>query len=238
MGFIEKVAAELVKSVAKDAAIGALDATVKAVDNAGKGIKNASNTVGGVIDKTFGDKETRHYRKEQKYLSKNPDRTYLIIQKENVKKDNFCVYDTGENVKYYVQGKKSLNNGKINLQLLNANRYLIGTIKKTFMSFRTPVFHENNPADYLIEIGGQQVANLKTRISSNQENYEIEPFGWIVRGSILKWDFTIMDGETEVVHISKRRGYDNPTYILDFSNKQFEIIGLMIVLAIICRERI
>jgi len=25
---------------------------------------------------------------------------------------------------------------------------------------------------------------------------------------------------------------------LDFSNKQFEIIGLMIVLAIICRERI
>ena len=57
MGFIEQVAAELVKSVAKDAAIGALDATVKAVDNAGKGIKNASNTVGGVIDKTFGDKE-------------------------------------------------------------------------------------------------------------------------------------------------------------------------------------
>ena len=64
MGFIEKVAAELVKSVAKDAAIGALDATVKAVDNAGKAVR-IQCTVGGVIDKTFGDKETRHYRKEQ-----------------------------------------------------------------------------------------------------------------------------------------------------------------------------
>lgn len=231
MGFIEKVAAEVVKGVAKDAAS-------KAVDSAGKGIKHARDSVGGVIDKTFGDKETRHYRKEQKYLSKNSDKTCLIIQKANIKQDSFCVYDTDENVKYYVQGRNSSNNGKVNLQLLNANRILVGTIKKTFMSFRSPIFHESNPADYIIEIGGQQVANLKTALSSNHEYYVVEPYGWIVKGSILKWDFTVMNGENNVVHLSKRKGYDSPTYILDFSDQQYELIGLMIILAIICREKI
>ena len=89
MGFIEKVAAAVVKGVVEDAAISALDATVKVADNAGKGIKAAGDSIGSVIDKTLGDKETRHYRKEQKYLSKNSDRTCLIIQKESVKKDIF-----------------------------------------------------------------------------------------------------------------------------------------------------
>ena len=238
MGFIEKVAAAVVKGVVEDAAISALDATVKVADNAGKGIKAAGDSIGSVIDKTLGDKETRHYRKEQKYLSKNSDRTCLIIQKESVKKDIFNVYDINENVKYYVQGRNSSGKGKVNLQLLDANGFLIGTIKKKFMSLRTPVFHENNPADYVIEIGGQQIANLKTKISTNRENYEVEPYGWIVKGSILKWDFTVIDGENEIVHISKRRGYDIPTYILDFLDERLELIGLMVVLAIICRERI
>ena len=235
MGLIEKVATAVVKGVVEDAAIGALDVTIKAVDGAGKGIKAAGDAVGGVIDKTFGDKDTRHYRKEQKYLSKNPDSTYLIIQKENIKRDIFSVYDTDENVRYFVQGKLSSNKSKVNLQLLDANKLPIGTVKKTFMSLRAPVFHESNPADYIIEIRGQQTATLKTKLSTKQENYEIEPYDWIVKGSILKWDFTVMDGEDEIVHISKRKGYDSPTYILDFPNRQHEVIGLMIVLTIICR---
>ena len=99
-----------------------------------------------------------------------------------------------------------------------------------------PVFHESSPADYQIEIDGERVATLKTKLSLNQENYEVEPYGWIVKGNILKWDFTVLDGENEIVHISKRKGYDSPTYILDFPNPDHEIIGLLIVLAIICRE--
>ena len=66
MGIIDKVATAIVKDAAATAAIGALDA-------ADKGVK----AIGEKIDKTFGDKATRHYRKEQKYLSKNPDRAHI-----------------------------------------------------------------------------------------------------------------------------------------------------------------
>ena len=227
MGFIVDVMAKAVEGIAKDAA---LNAGVHAIDGVQKGIQAIDDTVGKVV----GDKETRHYRREQKYLSKNPDSTYLIIQKGNIHKDIFSIYDSKERVKYYVQGKITKNN--INLQLMDSQKQHIGSVKKTFLSLRAPVFHESKPADYSIEIGGMQVATLKTRLSVKSEDFEIEPYGWIIKGSILKWEFTVNDKDVEIVHISKRKGYDNPTYILDFPNKQHEIIGLLIVLTLICRE--
>ncbi len=223
MGIIDKVATAIVKDAAANAAIGALDA-------ADKGVK----AIGEKIDKTFGDKATRHYRKEQKYLSKNPDSTYLIIQKTNVRKDIFSIYDRDENEKYYVHGK--LSSANVNLQLYDQRNQRIGTVKKNLISLRAPVFHESKPADYEIEIYGEKVATLKTKLSTNRENYEIIPYGWIVKGSILKWDFTVNDGDQEIVHISKRKGYDSPTYILDFPHEKDEIIGLLLVLTLICRE--
>ena len=223
MGIIDKVATAIVKDAAANAAIGALDA-------ADKGVK----AIGEKIDKTFGDKATRHYKKEQKYLSKNPDSTYLIIQKTNVRKDIFSIYDRDENEKYYVHGKLSSTN--VNLQLYDRSNQRIGAVKKNLISLRAPVFHESKPADYVIEIYGEKVATLKTKLSTNRENYEIIPYGWIIKGSILKWDFTVTDGDQEIVHISKRKGYDSPTYILDFPHEKDEIIGLLIVLTLICRE--
>ena len=223
MGIIDKVATAIVKDAAATAAIGALDA-------ADKGVK----AIGEKIDKTFGDKATRHYRKEQKYLSKNPDSTYLIIQKTNVRKDSFSIYDRDENEKYYVHGK--LSSGNVNLQLYDRNNQRIGAVKKNLISLRAPVSHESKPADYVIEIYGEKVATLKTRLSTNRENYEISPYGWIIKGSILKWDFTVNDGDQGIVHICKRKGYDSPTYILDFPHEKDEIIGLLIVLTLVCRE--
>lgn len=234
MGLIDKIASAVVTDLIEDAAIGALGATVKAIESVEKGADAVSGAVNKVVDKTLGDKATRHYRREQRYLSKNADSTHLIIQKTSVKKDLFSIYDIDEEIVYNVHGR--LSTGKVNLQLFDAEGTLIGTIKKTAISLRMPVFHESSPADYQIEIDGERIATLKTKLSLNQENYEVEPYGWIVKGNILKWDFTVLDGEDEVVHISKRKGYDSPTYILDFPNPEHEIIGLLIVLAIICRE--
>lgn len=234
MGLIDKIASAVVTDLIEDAAIGALGATVKAVETVGKGAEAVTGAVNRAVDKTLGDKATRHYRKELKYLSKNPENMHLIIQKTSLKKDIFSIYDTNEEAVFSVHGR--LSTAKVNLQLFDSQGDLIGTIKKTAISLRMPVFHESKPADYQIEIDGERVATLKTKLSLNQENYEIEPYGWIVKGNILKWDFTVLDGEDEIVHISKRKGYDSPTYILDFPNPNHEIIGLLIVLAIICRE--
>ena len=120
--------------------------------------------------------------------------------------------------------------------LLDADRIPVGTVKKTILALRAPVFHESKPANYSIDIDGQYVATLKTKLSTSKENYEIEPFGWMIKGSVFKWDFTVFDGENEIVHISKRKGYDSPTYIIDFQHEENEIVGLLVVLTLICRE--
>ena len=217
MGLIKDAMAQAIGNVAKGAVI---DAAADVLDGAQKGIK----AVGDAVDKTFGDKDVRHYRKEQKYLAKNADSTYLIIQKANVKQDIFSIYDVEEVVKYYVQGKLSSKAEKVNLKLLDDQKKVLASVRKAAMTLRAPVFHESKPADYILEVQGRQIAKLKTKLSLSREDYEIEPYGWTVKGSILKWDFTVYDGDTQIVHISRRKGYDSPTYILDFPNSQHELI--------------
>ena len=231
---ISRAAADIVEDVAINAVVGTAEVVTKGVQKGKEIADGVSTGVGKFVDATLGDKDTRHYRREQKYLSKSPDSTYLIIQKTNFKKDLFSIYNPDESIKYYVQGKLSSKN--IRLSLLDSDKKPIANVSKTMLSLRMPVFHESKPADYVLEIEGEQVATLKTKLSAKMENYEIEPYGWTVKGNILKWDFTVNDGEEEIVHISKRKGYDAPTYIIDFPHEKYELIGLLIVLTLICRE--
>lgn len=231
---VSRAAANIVEDVAINAVVGTADAVSKGVQKGVKIADSVSSGVSKVVDATLGDRDTRHYRREQKYLSKSPDSTYLIIQKTNMKKDIFSIYDADENIRYYVQGRLSSKN--IRLSLLNSDKNPVANVSKTMLSLRMPVFHESKPADYVLEIQGEQVATLKTKLSATMENYEIEPYGWTVKGNILKWDFTVNDEDDEIVHISKRKGYDTPTYIIDFPHEKYELIGLLIVLTLICRE--
>lgn len=244
MGIIKDVAVGTVKHVVKkEVTYAAVDAAVKATEGLTKAavvVGVATATVGSAIDKTvnatIGDKETRHNRKEQRYLSSKKESNCLIIQKVNQKKELFSICDIDGNVKYYVSGKLSSDPQKVNLILLDKKRCKVASVKKKAFSVRMPLFHERTPADYAIEIGGENVAVLKTKPSKHLEDYEIVPYGWVVKGSVLKWDFRILDGDFERVHISQRSGYSTPTYIIDFPDDQYELIGLMIVLTLICRE--
>jgi len=244
VGIVKNIAVGAVKHVVKEkATYMALDAAEKAVEGIEKGayvVGAASVTVASAVDKTvnatIGDKETRHNRKEQRYLSSKKESTCLFIQKVSQKKELFSICGIDGCVKYYVSGKLSSDPKKVNLLLLDNKHHKVASVKKRVFSARMPLFHEKSPADYIIEIRGVQAAVLKTKPSAHLEDYEIVPFGWVVKGSVLKWDFRVLDGDFEVVHISKRSGYSTPTYIIDFSDNQYEVIGLMIVLTLICRE--
>ena len=230
MGLIDKVTTALVKDALSNAAEGALDVTIKAMDKAG----NATQAVGSVVEKTIGDTATRHYKKEQKYMDAMPDKTILIIQKNESKQKKFSVYNRDEELMYYVQGK---NDGdKVNLHLYNVSKKECGTVKKSMLAVRNPLFHENKPADYVIEINGYKTATLKTKRVSDREKYEIQPQGWTIKSKIFQWDFSIISVEDELIHVSRRKGYDNPTYIIDFEDPKYEIIGLLITLTLISRE--
>lgn len=238
MSIIGEIVSKAVSNIVEDTAISTLAKTVdvvSAVAKKGKRITNGvSDGVGRVVESTIGDKETRHYRKEKRYLRKSANSTYLIIQKSNAPNDCFSIYDSDELIKYFAQEKKSSK--FFRLSLLGPDMQLLGTVRKTALSIRTPVFHESSPADYLLEIMGEKVGALKTKLSASKENYVVEPFGWIIKGNILKWDFTVNNGDEIIAHISRRKGYKNPTFIIDYPKEENEIIGLLIILTLICRE--
>ena len=233
MGIIKDIAVHEAKKFVKTSAIGL------AVDVAGKGIEAAGAVYDGVnkvIDATLGDKETRHNRKEQKYLAKTVENTHLFIKATAVKNQIFNICDDNDTIKYYVKGKLPKGSKKVRLTLLDAEKEPIANVTKAMIALRNPIFHENDPANYRIEINGEEAATLKTKFSYATETYEIIPQNWKVRGNILKWEFGVYDGERQIVHITKRKGYETPTFIIDFDDEEHELLGLMIVLTLICRE--
>ena len=44
------------------------------------------------------------------------------------------------------------------------------------------------------------------------------------------------DEQGVIIHASKRKGYDAPTYILDFQQEGDELVSLMLMLILISRE--
>lgn len=230
MGLIDKVTTALVKDALSNAAEGALDVTIKAMDKAG----NATETLGNIVEKTIGDAATRHYKKEQKYMDSMPGKLHLIIQRGESRRKKFSVYNRNEELMYYVQGKD--DGDKVNLHLYNSSNKECGSVKKAMLAVRNPLFHENKPADYLIEERGYKTTTLKTKRVSDREKYEIQPQGWTIKTKVFQWDFSIMCGEKELIHVSRRKDYDRPTYIIDFEDPKYEILGLLITLTLISRE--
>ncbi len=232
MGILKDLAVDQAKKFVKTAAVGlAIDVAEKGLDAAGKTVDGVSR----IVDATLGDKETRHNRKEQRYLDKAAE-NILFIKETGVKKEIFDIYNAEGNVKYYVKGKLPKNAKNVRLTLLDAEKQPIASVAKSILALRTPLFHESDPANYRIEISGEEAGTLKTKWSAATEAYEVDPYGWIVKGNFLKWDFSVSDGECQIAHISRRSGYEAPTYIIDFSDEEHELIGLMIVLTLICRE--
>lgn len=190
--------------------------------------------IGSAIAKHKDNKAAKHYHKEKAYMSKKKDNVCLIIQR--MRKDSFTIFDTDQKVRYYAQGLVSPKNSKPVLQLQVPERKTIGIIRKEKMSNRSAVFHETNPADYLIEANGQQLATIKTVLTTGKELYAIDPYGWTITGKRFGGDYSVNNESDVVAHLSKRKGYDVETYILDFPVESQEIIALMTALTIICIE--
>lgn len=228
------VAASKVADGAGKAAKAVSTGASKAVAATSKAAKVASTATGKAIDTVFGDAENRHYKKEQRYLKKNKKNTHFFIQKSDSGDKVFLIYDINQEKAYTVKGL--VVSKQIDFNLLDAEDNVVGSVHKKALSLRMPIFHEGNPADFIISYGDSLTAILKTRFSTKRENYEIAPFGWVIKGSVLKRDFTINNGDIVIAHVSKRKGYNVPTYIIDFDNPEVEVISLLIIIPLICCE--
>ena len=173
-----------------------------------------------------------------KYLSKNPDSIHLFIKKTSESRNVFKVFDKDDVLVYRVNGSLFGEKKRINLKLLDGEKNRIGEIKQSLIAKRSIMFHENNPADYVITIGTDQVATVKTTMPKKGVRYEVVPQGWHVKSSAIKYELTMIDQhKNEIAHISERSGYDCRTYILDFPDGYNAELILSIMITLACREK-
>lgn len=83
-----------------------------------------------------------------------------------------------------------------------------------------------------IEIGGRVVGTIRKKFTLFSENYEVDYRGWDVEGNFLGWDYKVMQGDMEIMSISKEVLNWTDTYTLRYSSPANEIPGLLLVLAI------
>lgn len=215
----------------------AATATKNAVVDAKTSVEGFIDNAGAVVDKaleaTVGDKDTRHYRKELRYLSKIAHCPSVIIQKVDDGEDIFRIYDTAEVLLYRVTG--DLSKGKYWLSVLDSDDGLVGDIYKSQQTKRAPIFHESRPVNYVVEIMGEQASIMKTKLTKGKaKEYDIEPQGWVVQDQ--KNDISLVSAEGIVIHGSRRKGYNVPTYILDFQQEGNELVSLLLMITLIARE--
>ena len=214
------------------AAVAAKNAAVDAKDFIDGAAEETRAAVDRALEATVGDKDTRHYRRELRYLSKISHCPGIIIQKVDSEEDIFRIYDTTEVFLYSIRG--ALTQDDFFLSVVDENDWPVGNIYKSKQTNRAPVFHESRPVNYVVEIMGEQ-AVLKTKLTRGKaKEYDIEPYGWEVQAQ--KKNLSISNEQGVIVHCSKRTGYDAPTYILDFQQEGRESIGLLLMLVLIARE--
>ena len=83
-----------------------------------------------------------------------------------------------------------------------------------------------------IIIGGRIMGTIRKKFTLLRQNYEVDYLGWNVEGDFLGWDYRVMDGEREILSISKEWLALSDTYTLTIHNPADEIPALLLVLAI------
>lgn len=209
-----------VKGLATDAAMTALSATVDAADRGTK-----------ALSKLLGDPNERTLKQEEKYLAKVNGQQIFFIQKD-AKPHYAYIISSHEGEERYLISKKAIS-ATVDLKFSDAHKNQLASIHKTFFAKRNNLLHEIQPANYSIEVNGQPWATVKTKLSTEHTPFEVEPFGWPIKGNSLKWEYTILNGEQELAHISRRPGYSHTTFILDFTDPAFEVYAALISLALI-----
>jgi uncharacterized protein YxjI len=85
---------------------------------------------------------------------------------------------------------------------------------------------------FIVEIDGQQVAEIVTKITLLKPKYYIEGPGWEGTGRILEHDYSVMDGGDVIASIHKKWMSWGDSYEIDIDDPENEVFALAVVLAI------
>lgn len=225
MGIIDDFGKKIVKNTVLLTAMSAIEAADK-----------RKREKGMHVGQIYVDSKDSRYKSERQYLSQSPESTYFIIQRLNHGNELFKIYDKQTSEIYHVKGQPVHRN--IRLQLYDKNNHKIGSVREKILNVKMMLDEQMYPADFIIKTGFMDSIELKSILypTNRTEELKIEPYGWHIGGKFIGYDYTIKNGDIEIAHIVKRKGYDMETYFLDFLDESMGIIVLLIFLAMIVKD--
>lgn len=139
--------------------------------------------------------------------------------------DSYDVYEESGEARYEVRSALFSLGHQIHVYDKQADetRAEVGCIRQKLLTL-LPTFE--------IEIGGRVVGTVRKRFTLLRQAYEVDYRGWNVDGDFLGWDYRVMQGDLEIMSISKEIWNWSDSYTLRYHNPANEIPGLLLVLAI------
>ena len=201
------------------------------------------------IDKAIvnfmGDKDHVHQSKFAEKINtlqeQDDTAVYIFLKKERHSwTDEFQVFDSEQNPIYQVKGTALSVKRVIHVYDMDGDE--LGYVKESLVSLRSPVSPEKlankiallplSPYDCDIVIGGKKVGHFSSDVSITNRNYILEPLGWKAECDYLGGNIKIFSKKGRPILSMPAQSRWRGFYALKISKPKYELMALLIVLAI------
>ncbi|MBQ9970317.1 MAG: LURP-one-related family protein, partial [Oscillospiraceae bacterium] len=132
----------------------------------------------------------------------------LIKQRVFSWTDSYDVYDETGIPKYYVKAEFFSFGHQIHIYDKRTGEELGSVHQKLFTLLPT----------FELVMGGRTVGVIRKRFTLFRQSYEVDYRGWEVDGDFMGWDYRVMQGDLEIMSISKELFNWGDTYGLYYQN--------------------
>lgn len=146
----------------------------------------------------------------------------LIKQRVFSWTDSYDVYDETGAPKYYVKAEFFSFGHQIHIYDKRTGEKL-GSVREKLLTLLST---------FELVMDGRAVGVIRKRFTLFRQNYEVDYRGWEVEGDFMGWDYRVMEGNQEIMAISKQLFNWGDTYSLHYQNPANELPGLLLVIAI------
>ncbi len=184
-----------------------------------------------ILDKASKKAQAQSEANARKLFECAPgERALLLNQAKFTWRDQFCVFDSFESMRYKVKGE--FTSIKRHFHIYDPSGKEVGYVKEKLLSLRPSAVLESKPIDFTFNIPGRKAVHMRSIWSVIKEKFRVDN-GWYVEGELLGWKYRILDSEGNVIaNVSNKMLYWGDTYLITFPEDADDLLILMIVLAI------
>ena len=155
-------------------------------------------------------------------VNKSTANYMLFIKKKSMSiKRGFTVYDEFDNKKYVVK-TDALTFGYPCIRLYDTEEHEIGKVELT---------SKTGMGTYTMSLDGKKLGTL-TRKMSVKIKLDLSFNGWHLDGNLMQSNFVVTDKNGNQVMKFNDAFSSRDTYVLEMNNREHEILGLLLVMAV------